>query len=112
MKPLYITAVVTFSGKTALALGIGLKLKDAGRKIGYWKPISTQPCTVEGQLVDEDAAFVKRALDLDTPLGHLKAEATDGTARLTLTLTQDAQRGGRHFFYYTGGRIEPLRAPN
>jgi hypothetical protein len=51
-------------------------------------------------------------LNLDTPLGHLKAEATDGTARLTLTLTQDAQRGGRHFFYYTGGRIEPLRAPN
>jgi len=51
-------------------------------------------------------------LDLDTPLGPLKAEATDGTARLTLTLTQDAQRGGRHFFYYTGGRIEPLRAPN
>jgi hypothetical protein len=51
-------------------------------------------------------------LDLDTPLGHLKAEATDGTARLTLTLTQDVQRGRRHFFYYTGGRIEPLRAPN
>jgi hypothetical protein len=51
-------------------------------------------------------------LDLDTPLGHLTAEATDGTARLKLTLTQDAQRGGRHFFYYTGGRIEPLRAPN
>ncbi len=51
-------------------------------------------------------------LDLETPLGNLKAEATGGAARLTLTLTQDIQRGGSHFFYYTGGRIEPLRVPN
>ena len=51
-------------------------------------------------------------LDLETPLGNLKAEATGGAARLTLTLTQDTQRGGSHFFYYTGGRIEPLGGPN
>jgi uncharacterized protein len=65
MKQLYITAVVTFSGKTALALGIGLKLQAAGHKIGYFKPVSTQPFYLDGKLVDEDVAFVRRILGLD-----------------------------------------------
>jgi hypothetical protein len=51
-------------------------------------------------------------LDLHTPLGDLNAEAADGTARVTLTMSQEIQRGRIHFFYYTGGRIEALRAPN
>ncbi len=67
MKPLYITAVVTFSGKTALALGIGLKLQGAGRKVGYFKPLSTQPFISNGKVVDEDADFVTRTLGLTTP---------------------------------------------
>ena len=50
-------------------------------------------------------------LNTQTPLGDLSAEAADGAARLTLTLTQDVQREHIHFFYYTGGRIEPLRVP-
>lgn len=64
MKPLYITAVVTYSGKTALALGIGLKMQAMGRKVGYLKPISTQPIMSGGKLVDEDAEFVGRTLGL------------------------------------------------
>src|SRR5436190_22080397 len=68
MKPLYISAVVTYSGKTALTLGIGLKLKAAGHKVGYFKPISTQPYRVDGKLTDEDAAFVRQALSLTDPL--------------------------------------------
>jgi hypothetical protein len=51
-------------------------------------------------------------LNTQTPLGDLSAEAAYGAARLTLTLTQDVQREHIHFFYYTGGRIEPLRVPN
>jgi hypothetical protein len=51
-------------------------------------------------------------LDLHTPLGDVNAKAADGTARVTLTLSQEIQRGRIHFFYYTGGRIEPLRVPN
>lgn len=62
MKPLYITAVVTFSGKTALALGIGLKLQAAGKRVGYFKPVSTQPFISGGKVIDEDADFVKRSL--------------------------------------------------
>ena len=68
MKPVYITAVVTFSGKTALTLGLGRKLQSAGKTIGYFKPISSQPFRdSDGSLIDEDAAFVRRTLNLNTP---------------------------------------------
>jgi uncharacterized protein len=77
MKPLYITAVITYSGKTALALGIGLKLQAAGQKVGYFKPVSTQPFYLDGKLVDEDAAFVKRTLALDTPASDLSSVIID-----------------------------------
>ncbi len=77
MKPLFITAVVTYSGKTALALGIGLKLQAAGRKVGYFKPVSTQPFYLEGKLVDEDAAFVQRTLGLDVPATQLSSVIID-----------------------------------
>jgi uncharacterized protein len=77
MKQLYVTAVVTYSGKTALALGIGLKLQAAGHKVGYFKPVSTQPFYLEGKLVDEDAAFVRRTLGLDTPASELSPVIID-----------------------------------
>lgn len=79
MKPLYITAVVTFSGKTALALGIGLKLQEAGRKVGYFKPVSSQPYLVDGKLVDEDAEFVRRTLQLNIPSHELSPVIVDET---------------------------------
>src|SRR5436190_5213044 len=77
MKPLYISAVVTYSGKTALTLGIGLKLKAAGHKVGYFKPISTQPYRVGGKLTDEDAAFVRQALALTDPLEDMSPVIID-----------------------------------
>lgn len=77
MKPLYITAVVTFSGKTALALGIGLKLQSLGRKIGYFKPVSTQPFMMGGKVVDEDAEFVRRTLGLDADAAELSPVVID-----------------------------------
>lgn len=77
MKPLYITAVITLSGKTALALGIGLKLQAAGSKVGYLKPISLQPYLLDGKIVDEDAEFVGRTLGLETPPSELSPIVID-----------------------------------
>ena len=76
-KSLYITAVVTYSGKTALLLGIALKLQERGRKIGYYKPLSTQPLFAEGKVVDEDAEFVKRVLKLSEPASELSSVIID-----------------------------------
>ncbi len=71
MKSLYITSVERFSGKTALCLTLGLKLKKDGYQVNYLKPLSLQPwhtTDMDGQehIADEDAAFVKSILDLSS----------------------------------------------
>ena len=66
MKSLYITSVEPYSGKTAVCLSIGRYLQGRGLKVGYLKPVSTQPWrTPEGVLADEDAVFVHSALGLE-----------------------------------------------
>ena len=64
MKALYITSLHTFSGKTALCLGLGRRFQADGYEVGYLKPLSTQPFQVGGRLTDEDADFVWRTLGL------------------------------------------------
>jgi BioD-like phosphotransacetylase family protein len=66
MKAIYVTSTEPHSGKSAVCLALGKKLQAKGLKIGYLKPVSTQPWrTPEGQLADEDAAFFCRMLNLD-----------------------------------------------
>lgn len=67
MKSVYVTSVSTYSGKTALSLGLGLRMQAAGLKVNYLKPVSTQPHEVGGRVIDEDADFVRRTLGLETP---------------------------------------------
>lgn len=64
MKALYVTSLHTFSGKTALCLGLGRHFQKEGHKVGYFKPLSTQPWQVGGRVADEDADFVRRVLRL------------------------------------------------
>ncbi|OGO17518.1 MAG: hypothetical protein A2Z14_00920 [Chloroflexi bacterium RBG_16_48_8] len=66
MKAIYITSTEPYSGKSAVCLALGRKLQAKGLKIGYLKPVSTQPWrTSEGHLVDEDAAFFCKMLNLN-----------------------------------------------
>jgi len=64
MKPLYITSVERFSGKTATCLALGLHFKAEGLRVGYLKPLSLQPWRIGEHIADEDAAFVKDVLGL------------------------------------------------
>jgi BioD-like phosphotransacetylase family protein len=64
MIALYITSLHTFSGKTALCLGIGRRLQADGLKVGYLKPLSTHPWQARCGPSDEDADFVGRTLGL------------------------------------------------
>ncbi|MDY6877639.1 MAG: phosphotransacetylase family protein [Chloroflexota bacterium] len=68
MKALYITSLHTFSGKTALCLGLGRRFQADGYEVGYLKPLSTQPWQSGGRLTDEDADFVRRTLGLSEDL--------------------------------------------
>jgi hypothetical protein len=66
MKALYITSIEPFSGKTAVCLALGRRFKREGYKVGYFKPLSTQPWEpVPGRTTDEDADFVRRTLELE-----------------------------------------------
>ena len=72
MKALYITSIEPFSGKTAVCLALGRRLMRDGHKVGYFKPLSTQPWEpVPGRTVDEDADFVQRTLGLEEPTKDL-----------------------------------------
>lgn len=64
MKALYVTSLHAFSGKTALCLGLGRHFQKEGYKVGYFKPLSTQPWQTGGRMADEDADFVRRVLGL------------------------------------------------
>lgn len=70
-QSLYITSVVTFSGKTSLCLGVGLRMQSVGLSVGYLKPVGIQPVMVQGKLTDEDANFVRQVLRLERPASEL-----------------------------------------
>lgn len=65
MKSIYITSLERYSGKTAICLALGKRLKADGYSVGYLKPLSLQPWMVAGKIADEDASFVKEILELD-----------------------------------------------
>jgi BioD-like phosphotransacetylase family protein len=66
MKSLYITSVERYSGKTATCLALGKQFLAKGYKVGYLKPLSLQPWRVGDRIADEDAAFVKEILGLQS----------------------------------------------
>ncbi len=69
MRALYVTSIQTFSGKTALCLGLGRQMQADGFKVGYFKPLGTQPRQVHAGLYhDEDAMFAKQVLGLSEPV--------------------------------------------
>jgi uncharacterized protein len=66
MKSLYIASTTAYSGKTALALGIGLHARSRGHAVAYFKPLSVQgyyPNDLSGD-VDQDAQFARRVFGL------------------------------------------------
>ncbi|HOQ98501.1 MAG TPA: phosphotransacetylase family protein [Anaerolineae bacterium] len=71
MATLYITSPETFSGKSALCVGLGKRFIHDGFRIGYMKPVSTSAKRSGGVCVDEDAEFVKRTFGLAEPLTAL-----------------------------------------
>jgi BioD-like phosphotransacetylase family protein len=67
MATLYITSTETFSGKSALCVGLAKRFERDGFSIGYMKPVSTGIRLAAG-MVDEDAEFFKETFNLPDPL--------------------------------------------
>ena len=69
-KPnIYICSSASFSGKSALCLGLALKFKELGYKIGYFKPVGWEMSRGStGEKIDDDAQLMQKVLDLNLPM--------------------------------------------
>ncbi|MEW6740521.1 MAG: phosphotransacetylase family protein [Nitrospirota bacterium] len=68
MIPIFIASNRSHSGKTFLALGLGLKLIEQGYRVGYIKPLGKAPAKIGRHIFDADAVFIKEALSLPDSL--------------------------------------------
>lgn len=64
MKTLYITSAETFSGKSALCIGLGMRFCKDQLKTGYMKPININCPVREGVPYDEDVIFAKKVYEM------------------------------------------------
>lgn len=71
MKSLFVLSTRPYAGKNVVAVGIGLKLKEQGIKVGYFKPLGVFPTKVGDILTDQDVLFFSETLSLNDPLESL-----------------------------------------
>lgn len=115
MATLYIASTETFSGKSALCVGLAKRFEREGLCIGYMKPISAGPRLAAGP-VDEDAEFFKQTFGLPDALEDMAPismtpraledilqgeDGTDFPARLQTAFERMA--GGRDVVILEGG---------
>lgn len=62
-KGIFVTGSDTDVGKTVVAGAIAASVKMQGLSVGVMKPIATGAREVDGKLVSEDAAYLKRIID-------------------------------------------------
>jgi len=71
MVSLYVGSTSAYSGKSLVSMGLGLKFKKDGLRVGYFKPVGVLPIKVENTLADKDAWFIYRALDIKDPITEI-----------------------------------------
>ncbi|MFH0896705.1 MAG: AAA family ATPase, partial [Candidatus Bathyarchaeota archaeon] len=66
---LYVYSTTGYCGKSAVCLGLALKARGEGCRVGYFKPIGWGTSRdSRGERIEEDAQLMKKALDLNLPL--------------------------------------------
>jgi len=71
MVTLYIGSSESYTGKSLLAMALGLKFRELGLEICYFKPVGITPIKVGHTVVDEDALFIQQQLGIDEPLSKM-----------------------------------------
>jgi uncharacterized protein len=116
MANLYVTSGETFSGKSAICVGLGVRFNDDGLKVGYIKPVNINCPLCGGLASDEDVAFAKQvfnmpeSLELIGPVAltparfeqQLRGPETDFEPKLKESLAKIA--AGRDVVVMEGGR--------
>ncbi len=57
------------SGKTAVTLGLALKFKELGYRVGYFKPVDSGRKSASGKIPGGDAVLMREVLGMDLPVG-------------------------------------------
>jgi BioD-like phosphotransacetylase family protein len=116
MANLYVTSAETFSGKSALCIGVGAHFRTKGLRVGYMKPVNVNCGLREGLPYDDDVAFAKEVFNLTeasallAPVGltpakleqQLRGPEIDYEARYAEALAQLS--AGRDVLVLEGGR--------
>jgi BioD-like phosphotransacetylase family protein len=71
MISLFVDSLAEYSGRNTVCLCTGIKLKSAGKSVGFFKPCGVFPTRVSGVLTDEDMVFFKETLGLEEALDDL-----------------------------------------
>ncbi|HDN80057.1 MAG TPA: phosphotransacetylase family protein, partial [Chloroflexi bacterium] len=71
MAIVYVTSIQKFSGKSALCVGLGKRLLKDGYSFCYMKPVSTMARLENGEVVDDDALFLKRLFNLPQSINEM-----------------------------------------
>ena len=64
MANLYVTSAETFSGKSALCIGLGVRFRADGLRAGYMKPVNVNCRLREGLPYDDDVTFARQIFDM------------------------------------------------
>lgn len=67
MIPIFIASNTPYAGRTFIALGLALKLKEMDYDVGYMKPLGTVPVMSGKDVHDADALFAREVLGLAEP---------------------------------------------
>lgn len=71
MVYLYLTSQQGLAGLHTICIGLGIRLKEDGLRVGYMKPLGHRYHQEEGRVTDEDAAFMRRTLNLEEELSDV-----------------------------------------
>ena len=71
MVCIYLTSEVGLSGLHTVSIGLAMRFREEGLKVGYIKPLGQRYHQEEGRLTDEDAAFMRKLLHLEDDLEDL-----------------------------------------
>ncbi len=71
MQTIMVISAETFSGKSAVCITLGQRLRRDGYRIGYLKPFCIRVRRSEQGIFDEDSAFVKQVFELEESLEQI-----------------------------------------
>lgn len=91
----YVTSTQTYSGKSALCLGLMKRFRADGFSSGYMKPLSTTAHVTQEGVFDEDALFMKKTFDLADDHSLMSPVVLDNAAIARLLKGQEGELTGK-----------------